>query len=53
MILNMIITYVQVVRSFYIRQLIEKVIGSTNQILKNVHRVLSLKAAQGRKIIKK
>ena len=53
MTLNMIITYAQMVRSYYIQQLIEKVIGSTNQILKNVHRVLSLKDAQGRKIIKK
>ena len=52
MILNMIITYAQTVRSYYIQQLIEKVIGSANQTLTNAYRVLSLKAVQDRKISK-
>ncbi|WP_458250085.1 hypothetical protein [Bacillus safensis] len=52
MIPNMIITYFQMVRSYYIQQLIEKVIGSTNQTLKNAYRVLSLRAVQDQKIIK-
>ncbi len=53
MILNTINTYARMVKSFYIPRLIEKVIGSTNQILKNAHRVLSLKTAQDLKIIKR
>ncbi|OLP62922.1 hypothetical protein BACPU_36260 [Bacillus pumilus] len=53
MIKKMISTFVQIESRFHMQQPIEKDIGFTNQILKNVHRVLSLKDAQGRKIIKK
>ncbi|AKC64800.1 hypothetical protein VT48_01655 [Bacillus altitudinis] len=52
-ILNMIITYAQMVKSYHVRQLTEKVIGTINQTLKNAFLVLSLKVVQDRKIIKK